>query len=216
MGYGFEVINESDYILIDQDYDNYYVAETGSFTASTVSPASLSFNAFTDIMLVRSNTYGIGIYMYSLDITNNIIKIAAVSSIVIEYIKLRRFNTISSSGGTGLEVYKADGTLAFSSNFAVGSIAIVVPIYQSGGFYTSQNFNLPAPIRAGTKRYFDIKAACFIGYAASGAQYSLRITRAGKFLNDLTLNSTTVSIGQGPPSVQYSLAAYANYMVMDI
>jgi hypothetical protein len=137
MSYGFWVTNNSNILQIDSDFSNLAVYASGSFTGSADSSPGFdpAIDRYVDIAL--PNIAGIKffvnipsgadlIFTTSMIVPGNTIRIKwqSVSYAAINYLLLVPSSYFTSlNTGWGMNIYKADGNLAYSTNLDYANIA---------------------------------------------------------------------------------------------
>lgn len=177
MSYGFSCTNSSGIIQIDEDYANYCVYSSGTIAngAGTVTLPSIPgavvfccldypglqwFSGNYDLYI--SNLVHIEYFYWNG--TEAVTPYGAVGSdtnpVVTYYIMIpSNYSTVSTSTGFGLNVYKSDGSVSFSSNLPYMNILMAIPFD-----VTTWTFNtVPAP-DTGKTRLVGLNSAQQYGY----------------------------------------------------
>ena len=132
MSYGFQVLNTGNQIIIDEFFENYEIYSTGSFyTVAATDPFNGGYQLSAPlgcILLISPDSYEPNVYYNAYyDSYAQRFLIGACSSgtlipwgnlsRLVHFIVLKPITALTPvSGGYGLNVYKADGTLTYSSN----------------------------------------------------------------------------------------------------
>jgi len=177
MSYGLTVKNSSDIIQIDQDYSNYILIDSGTIEASSTTVIGagsdfpwLAYDALYGVsnyvVFFRSDTYNVLFALKSARSTNY--TIWASASIILEYRVFVSAATLTSNTNFGLNVYKGDGEIAFTSNASYLNICSSVSL--NGGLAPySREYTLP-PTK-GIKRWVSLRDTDG-GRGTGGVSYS--------------------------------------------
>jgi hypothetical protein len=221
MSYGFSAISNSDYVLIDDNYENYSYYSSGSILASNSSvSAPIIYDQSTDIVLVRSDTYNVGIYSFpgfSSGSPALYLMTDSESNITVEYIIIRKYSTVSINNNTyGLNIYKPDGNVAYSSTIKVGTIQAAVNLAPTqDGSYTTLTASIPGAPIGSKKRYFSIAEARLTGFIWD-ATTGYVISRLGKFVTDNFFTTYCLATGLSGFPVNANFGSYKTFLIMDV
>lgn len=187
MSYGFSCKNQDSITQIDENYSNYHVVERGTMVGGFRNPGgdfSLQEDA-DSILFIRAYANNLQVtfrpyYGYSLgarkilffvchcgDYRNNwtggLVGANIGSSTLIEYIKIRENSVLpKATSGYGMEVYKANNTLAFTSSERVVKFVTKVAIQSLDSLL---QVSVPASIGTGSKKW--VKAYELAQWSAS-------------------------------------------------
>jgi hypothetical protein len=135
MSYGFRLLNSAGYTQIDQDWSNWAVVSKGSFTFSGGTYAQVGIPDYGVIPMVfmKNNTgYFVGLSRIDLVSKGNGANFAyfelmgAPAGAVVEYMLAIPSNLIAAPyNPSGLKVYRADGSIAFSSQVETPRISAI-------------------------------------------------------------------------------------------
>jgi len=150
MAYGIRVESSSGFTQIDQDFVNYVLVASGSFSSTgnysfpqthTINYSSL-VSTLDNIFFARPTTTGYNVGNNSDSELagssgNNVAQIVSSYTGTIQWRVYERANVLTPpSSGYGLNVYRTNGELAFSSQFSVPRIFAIVessPTFGSAG-----------------------------------------------------------------------------------
>lgn len=222
MSYGFSAISNSDYVLIDDNYENYSYYSSGSILASNSSvSAPITCDLSTDIVLVRSDTYNVGIYIYAFGFSSGstalYLRTDSASNITVEYIIIRKYSTVSINNNTyGLNIYKPDGNVAYSSTIKVGTIQAAVNLTPTqDGSYTTLTASIPGAPIGSKKRYFSILEARHTGFIWNGTTGFI-ISRLGKFVTNNSFTTYCLATSLSGFPVNANFGSYKTFLIMDV
>jgi hypothetical protein len=187
MSYGFSCKNQDSITQIDENYSNYHVVERGTrvqgflsqigdFPLQEDADSILFIRPYANNLQVLFRPY-YGYYNggrkilffvchcgdYRNDWTGDLIGANIGSSTLIEYIKVRENSVLpKATSGYGMEVYKANNTLAFTSSERVVKFVTKVAIQSINSLL---QVTVPASIGTGSKKW--VKAYELAQWSAS-------------------------------------------------
>jgi hypothetical protein len=175
MSYGFSCKNQDSITQIDENYSNYHVVERGTMLPGFRNPGgdfSLQENA-DSILFIRPYANNLQIMFrpyygyysggrkilffvchvgdYKHDYTGDLVGANIGSSTLIEFIRIRENSVLpKATSGYGMEVYKANNTLAFTSSERVVKFVTKVAIQSLNSLL---QVSVPASIGTGSKKW---------------------------------------------------------------
>lgn len=202
MSYGIQIINQQNLIQIDENYSNYQLYSSGIRTTSDVYPYTFLQAPVNSLLLIRPITYESNIFWvcdrrkYSTKVEYMVSALGPTpfgSSGNYPYVKNYYYMLFVDSSliadqtpqnfGFGLNVYKPNTKLAYSSNIA--TVPFIQNTYISSN--TSQTISIAAPI--GKTAYVEVSAIGRYGFADifNGFNYdSMGCYNGIRFLNNTT------------------------------
>lgn len=135
MSYGFRLFNSAGYTQIDQDWANWAVVAKGSFTyrGGTAAQVGIPDYGVTPMVFVKNNTgYFVGLTRVDLVSQGESGNFAyftlmfAPVGVVVEYMLAIPSNLLAAPyNPSGLQVYRANGSTAFNSQFETPRISAI-------------------------------------------------------------------------------------------
>lgn len=124
MSAGLQVWNTNSFVQIDENYANHALYHRQDYTVSTIGPDSHYFGAYIDIavhgqaIVAVSSPYPIALEAVFQSGSNKIYRYRALTvNAPLSLYAYLPSNLLSPSGNVGMEVFRADGTLAFSTGY---------------------------------------------------------------------------------------------------
>ena len=120
MSYGIRVQNSSGFVQIDDIYDNFVLHQTGTVSASTNSPATISYANTGSLPLIAIRTVSGGsMAVAEITTTSAVFRGGYDGAATVEYRVYRRLAGVpASSGNYGLRVYNGAQALTYDSGRA--------------------------------------------------------------------------------------------------
>jgi len=175
--HGLQVKNNANISQIDQDYSNYVLHSSGTLYGNWMQPgigltlptkdALVFIDLFENIVADNSGYPSSFYYIKDIDPLHWTISASYQTTYYI-YVPLSFKPTANYTYGYGLNVFKADGTLAFSSNTKALKITQVVPFTTGTDFWVAQ----PSPTIAGRKVLVSLNCATKFGEWQYWDEYS--------------------------------------------
>lgn len=231
MPYGLRVSNNDGITQIDQDYSNYSLHSSGTVSSGTVIPTPSS----SHIILVRPTVTSDLVYYDSLSSTPNRVRSVAESygsnlpdAGSIKYVVMAGPDEVPlDTGGSsdyGLQVFKSDGGLAYTSQgkyFNIVATCVIPEEARRGGLGGSgvnvTNHTLPAP-RPYHEKYFSLLPSGYFaifqlmpGYSPLIGIYSVS---TGRFTSETNFRQE-LAFPNGP-YVQHGFFGTVEYLIADV
>lgn len=181
MAYGFSSINDSNLVQIDQDYSNYVLHSTGTVPVATFDAWGNRFGNYitlpvsTALVFMKCNYTGYASFFSEFDVNNLLrLKIFAAGDYSVYtyyiYVPSSFYAAASYNSGYGLNVYKPDGNLSYSSGLKplhiVQTVSFVTGTWIAGGGIMDGGEDLivaPIAITAGRTRAVGLNALSNFG-----------------------------------------------------
>lgn len=236
MSYGIQVYNSDSILTIDDNYSNYAVYSSGTLT-STLNGAgyyeyTLALPNIPGILMYIRSTSNVGTYWIQQGgHAGSTTVVESDTSTSINYILVVPSSALSVPSGYGLNIYRGDGSLAFSSEYSYASLVDIGLLYNSNSLIPA-SINISAPVQQGRNKYFCISACHRCGYWNYSGQdpgsgnwlsgegiYRLQVTQNSNLSFDFYQAQNEPWDPYGPPLYNtgtWSLAVLTGYFFMTI
>lgn len=203
MPYGFNITNDNGYTQVDQNYSNLALIQKGTVTVNTLLDGNYTTTiTFTGrvspVLAIRpplNGTVGIDYYASSTDPTSRTYRFWSSSIITVEY-WLFDSNAAMPTSGYGINVYKANGSGAWSSEWKTLRISDYRAI--SNSYQTTIDDPVispaPTPFSVGTPANF----AVVIGDSRIWIDPIMYDGYARRYGDAITRSSSGYSVGVAP------------------
>lgn len=162
MGFGISVINTNNSVIINEEYRNYHLIESGIVSNSGTLPSDSS----TSLIFLRPSTFGATIYASAA--SGSYVKVTSGS---IEWVRVAE-SLAPSTATYGLRVYQSTGNISFDSGRRLFLPVSVHRITQQvSGFGSSTSISQPAAPRVGKKRYCSASSFRLSGLAGAEPKF---------------------------------------------
>lgn len=205
MAYGFSSLNTDGLIQIDDNFSNLSVIESGSWVQASYSTWSIQIDE-NSLYFLRASSVGHYVSAYTSLGNNGLFYLNVHLTIpnsggdgIVEYIRCKpsfRVLTTPPSTGYGLNVMRADGNLAFSSELVTPQITNVISLNSSGldlNGDVSYTYTLN-PVLANKKRYFGANSLTTIGVLVWSPDFGETMYDSGVMLSAASINSSQISV----------------------
>lgn len=117
MAYGISILNESNYVQIDQDYSNYVIILSGTISISNTNTATLTYAdlGITPMAMVKFHNTGTYITITRLDSTGMTLKTKTTGTWAVPYMLAVPISSVTADTDYGMRVYNSSNQLVFDS-----------------------------------------------------------------------------------------------------
>jgi len=168
MSYGIQVVNSVGITVIDDNYSNYAVYSSGSIGPIADGTGYYYYdiglpNIPGILVFMRSQTNAGVFWVTSGGGAGTTLRIGGMSAVNIDYLLLIPSSSLAAPSGYGLNIYRGDGSLAFSSEYSYANVVALGQFYNPS-YMIPGGVSIPAPVAQNRTKYFCISACHLCGY----------------------------------------------------